>query len=538
MSTFDELLSSFSALPESERKELKELTQRKTSGRRWFPNPGPQTDAYFSEADELFYGGAAGGGKTDLICGLADNEHTRTLVLRREGTDLRGIEQRMTEIAGGTDGYNQQRREWRLGNGRIMELGSVQHEKDKYSYQGRPHDLKCFDEITQFTRSQYQYIIGWNRTTKEGQRCRVVCAGNPPSTPEGQWVKIEWGPWLDKTFPKGYQCLDKEGNPTEAKRAAPGELRYFTTDEKTGETVWVEKGWTTVDSDGNIVYPKSRAFIPAMLADNPFLGSDYRAKVAAMPEPLRSQLLYGDFDVAEKDQINQVIPTAWIRAAQARWKEDDSLKPMVSIGNDIAQGGDDKTTLAPRHVGDHIGELISVPGADTPDGPSAAAIVVAKMRDGAAIIVDMGGGYGQSVHDHLKESRVDVIGFNASNAATRSPPGGKLRYVNMRAQAWWEMRMRLDPANNPKIALPPDEQLAADLAAPTWKLTPRGIQIESKEELRKPTRLGRSTDKGDAVVMAFQYPKDDIEAEARKFPNAIRRANRANEAMGNYDPIW
>ena len=29
----------------------------------WHPSPGPQTDAYFSEADELLYGGQAGGGK-------------------------------------------------------------------------------------------------------------------------------------------------------------------------------------------------------------------------------------------------------------------------------------------------------------------------------------------------------------------------------------------------------------------------------------------------------------------------------------------
>lgn len=536
MSTLDELLSAFDKLPEEELIKLKELTKAKTEGRRWFPNPGPQTEAYFSEADELFYGGAAGGGKTDLICGLADNEHTRTLVLRREGTDLRGIEQRMTEIAGGTDGYNQQRREWKLGNDRVMELGSVQHEKDKYGYQGRPHDLKCFDEITQFTKSQYQYIIGWNRSTKEGQRCRVVCAGNPPSTPEGQWVKIEWGPWLDKTFPNGYRCIDKDGNETRPKRAEAGELRYFTTDERTGETVWVDKEWTTVDSDGNTVYPKSRAFIPALLADNPFLGSDYRAKVAAMPEPLRSQLLYGDFDIAEKDQINQVIPTAWIRAAQARWVADNSNKPMISMGVDVAQGGDDTTVLAPRYLGEHIGELDEYHGSETPDGPTVASLVVSKIRSGASVNIDMGGGYGQSAHDHLRDNRVSVFGFNAANSPTRHPPGGKLKYANMRAQAWWELRLRLDPANNPVLALPPDEMLAADLAAPTWKLSPRGIQIESKDDIRK--RIGRSTNKGDAVVQAFQNPKDDAEAEARRFPNRLASSHQAPSAMGDYDPIW
>jgi len=50
------------------------------------------------------------------------------------------------------------------------------------------------------------------------------------------------------------------------------------------------------------------------------------------------------------------------------------------------------------------------------------------------------------------------------------------------------------------IALPPDPELVSDLCAPRWKLTARGIQVESKDEIIK--RLGRSPDCGDAVVMA------------------------------------
>jgi hypothetical protein len=525
-----------------------------TEGRKWFPNKGPQTEAYFTEADELFYGGAAGGGKTDLMCGLGLEEHVKTLILRREGTDLRGIEGRLTSIMGGQDGYNQQRKEWRLGNGRTIELGSCQHEKDKYGYQGRDHDLKQFDEITQFTKSMYNYIIGWNRSTIPGQRCRIVCAGNPPSTVEGGWVKREWGPWLDKTFPAGYRCIDAAGNELTPAQAEPGELRFYTTDEATGETVWVDPDWRGVDADGNIIEPKSRTFIPALLSDNPYLGSDYRARVAAMPEPLRSQLLYGDFNVAEKDQVNQVIPTAWLRAAQDRWDENGHLRPMISVGADIAQGGNDKTSLAPRHIGDHVGKLTTEPGISTPDGPTASALIVAMLRNGAQVNIDMGGGYGQSTHDHLKQSGIPVLGYNGANTATRMPPvpteiiddpnrqdlpppageSAILKYANMRAQAYWEFRLRLDPANNPTLALPPDEELIADLAAPVWKLTPRGILIEPKEHVKE--RLGRSPDKGDAVIMAFVEPKDDIAAEARHFPRAVRNAARqADNKL--FDPL-
>lgn len=49
--------------------------------------------------------------------------------------------------------------------------------------------------------------------------------------------------------------------------------------------------------------------------------------------------------------------------------------------------------------------------------------------------------------------------------------------------------------------LPPDPTLLADLAAPTFWMTRDALQIEQKEEVCK--RLGRSTDRGDAVVMAW-----------------------------------
>ena len=42
----------------------------------WVPNPGPQTQAFLCEADELFYGGEAGGGKTDGGIGLAPSPNT------------------------------------------------------------------------------------------------------------------------------------------------------------------------------------------------------------------------------------------------------------------------------------------------------------------------------------------------------------------------------------------------------------------------------------------------------------------------------
>jgi hypothetical protein len=64
------------------------------------------------------------------------------------------------------------------------------------------------------------------------------------------------------------------------------------------------------------------------------------------------------------------------------------------------------------------------------------------------------------------------------------------------------MRELLDPSQpgGSPCALPPSRMLLADLTAPTFEITSRGIAVESKEDVC--ARLGRSTDEGDATVMA------------------------------------
>ncbi|AWB24533.1 hypothetical protein DA075_29830 [Methylobacterium currus] len=90
--------------------------------------------------------------------------------------------------------------------------------------------------------------------------------------------------------------------------------------------------------------------------------------------------------------------------------------------------------------------------------------------------------------------------------------GQRIAFVNRRAEAWWRFREALDPDQNggSPIALPPNPELRADLCAPTWTLTARGIQIESKDDLRK--RLGRSPGKGGAVVMSWSEGERTAEA--------------------------
>lgn len=453
----------------------------------WSALKGPQTQALRSEADITLYGGAAGGGKSDLLLGAAATRHHRSILFRRQGTQLVALIERSREIIGNRGKYNGKDDLWRLKNGRVIEFGSVKDEDDKVKYQGRPHDLIGFDEIPHFTESQFRFLMGWLRTTVKGQRCRVIAVGNPPTDAEGDWVIRFWAPWLDPQHP----------NP-----AKPGELRWFVTAK--GVDLEVESGAPYTLESGETVDPKSRTFIPARVEDNPYLmATGYASTLEALPEPLRSMMRHGSFAASMDDHPWQVIPTAWILAAQKRWQDREKPGPSIAmdaLGVDVARGGKDRTILSAR-FGTWFAELKAFPGSSTPDGPVVVQYVIDEKGSHAPVVnVDVIG-VGASVVDSGKLVGLNMQGLNASE---RNPEArdksGQLAFVNCRAEWHWKLREALDPVSGEDLALPPDRELLADLTAPRWSLKASGIQIESKDEIKK--RIGRSPDKGDALVYA------------------------------------
>lgn len=479
----------------------------------WIPQDGPQYKAFHSQADITFYGGAAGGGKTDLLLGLCLTEHQHSIIFRREAVQLTGIEERMTKILGTRDGYNSQKGIWRLPEGRVLELGSVKEPDDWMKYQGRPHDLKGFDEITHFTELQFRTLIGWMRTDDPNIRQRVVAAGNPPTTAEGEWVKRFWAAWLDPQHP----------NP-----AKPGELRWYVTNEK-GEDQEVPDS-SPFMVGGELMTPKSRTFIPSSVDDNLFLTTTgYKATLQALPEPLRSQMLRGDFNAGASDPAWQTIPTEWVKAAQARWVKKDAKGEMTAIGLDPARGGIDKTSAARRH-GQWFDEIVTEPGVVTKDGPTTAAFVVPLIRNGACICVDSIG-IGSSALDFIQGLNLNVYAVNGSEASSSMTKAGNLHFRNRRAEMYWLLREALDPTNPDPIALPPDAELLADLCAVRYKVVPMGkgaaIQMRSKDEIRE--ALGRSPDKGDSVAMTFvQGIPRSIKSQKKSWRDRLGIKNKSN----------
>lgn len=520
MSTLDDLIARVAGLPKDEQAKLYQMAAAHKAKHKWTPNPGPQTEAYFCKADVLLYGGEPGGGKSQLILGLAHNEHKRSLIMRRQYGDLDRIIEDCLKIHGSRDGFNgSPPPKLRISDTQVIDFAAANRVGDEQGQMGKGRDLLGIDEATHFAKSQIRFLMGWNRSDDPKQRVRTVLATNPPLSAEGLWVIEMFAPWLDPQYPYP---------------AKPGELRWVVSDED-GNDKWVEgpgEYETVVAGKRKMVKATSRTYIPASVRDNPYyVASGYEQQLDAMPEPYRS-LLMGGFRTAFVDAENQIIPTKWVQLAQERWTKNPRPPegiPMCAMGVDASGGSNDPMVIAARYDG-WFAPNQHTAGKDIPierAGAHCAGIVISHRRNGAVVTVDMGGGYGGPMYEHLHANDVEVKSYKGAEATTRRSTDGKLKFVNTRTAALWLFREALDPGQpgGSPIMLPPDQKTLADLTAPTFEPTPQGIRAESKDKVCE--RLGRSTDDGDAVVMCWwNGPRHSTHAEEWIDQRLARKASR------------
>jgi len=487
----------------------------------WEPIPeSPQERAYNSEADVIGFGGAAGGSKTWLILGFAFTKHKRTRIFRRNFVDLQDlIDDGDTILDGRASFVGGSKKSWKFDNCTVM-LGYVEHPKDWKKYKGRRVDLMAFDEADQFPETIIETLSAWNGTTDPDQKVRKLLCFNPPDA-EGEWLINYFGAWLD----------DRHDNP-----AKDGELRYYIRvdsayveipkdklfdvngyelkkhyREKHNENKFYidNKPYTVTDYEGRWVQVQSRTFFKSLVDDNPYaMQAGYDKELEMLPEPLKSQLRWGDFSIGKADDDWQIIPTEWITLAQQRHElmEKPTLK-IRSTGVDPSRGGKDNFVIANLR-GNYFDELIVHEGKTIPKvkgGQYGARLVLSaiggQFNHSGVIGVDADG-IGASVYDSLLEyAQLNVRAINSGSAGYGTDKSGQYPFNNLRSAMWWAFREALNPESGLYIALPPSRTLRNELRAPTYSTKTGKIQVEKKDDIRK--RIGRSTDHADAVVYAW-----------------------------------
>lgn len=241
------------------------------------PTPRQQLFLDLKDKKEVFYGGAAGGGKSSALL-MAALEHVdvpnySALLLRRTYADLSkqgALMDRAKEWLTGTGAvWNEQRKMWTFPSGARLAFGYLETENDKFQYQGAEYQFIGFDELSQFTKTQYAYLFSRLRRLKDSNVPIRMRSGSNPGGIGSQWVN-------ERFIPEGF----------------------------VPEDAIAEKVWPKIDVDEETGEAMERYFVPARLDDNPFLDqTEYELSLRELDPVTRAQLRRGDWQITTRGDI-------------------------------------------------------------------------------------------------------------------------------------------------------------------------------------------------------------------------------------------
>lgn len=246
----------------------------------WCPHKPSERQQLFLDLDcpEAFYGGAAGGGKSDaLLMAALQYVHVpgyAAILFRRTLTDLalpdsliprsfEWLKGRTPAVWHEKESLGVPGRTWTFPSGATLTFGYLDTEVDKYRYQSSAYQFVGFDEVTQFSESMYLYLFSRLRRLKGSDvPLRLRAASNPGG--EGhEWAKARF-------IPEDYT------------KDQSAELKVWTKIFKDDE----EKEITT-------------QFVPSRITDNPALDqATYIEGLGKLDRITREQLLYGDWAIS------------------------------------------------------------------------------------------------------------------------------------------------------------------------------------------------------------------------------------------------
>lgn len=249
-----------------------------------------------SKVDWLLYGGAAGGGKSELLA-----YHVRELSLKYPGHRSLLIRTSLPELRRSLIIRTQVRyaqidepailrsvdnvKAWWYENGSIIEYGYCARDEDVGQFMSAEYDFIGFDEATQFTPYQMLMISGRLRTSKRmaamGVKTHVMFATNPGDRGHTFLYQMLVGPTQYGKYAVVYDVREGFEDPPIVRLVElPEDLEEL-------EALQIEH-----DPNDHLVV----AFIPSTVIDNPYVDPTYKKHLSMLPETERRQKLLGDWD--------------------------------------------------------------------------------------------------------------------------------------------------------------------------------------------------------------------------------------------------
>ena len=315
------------------------------------PQPGPQTSFLATPADIAIYGGSAYGGKTMSLLleplRHINNPKFKAVIFRRTYPEIT-VEGGLWDEAGNLypicDGVPV-RKEYRFKSGATIRFAHLQHEKDRFSWQGSQVPLFLFDELTHFTKKQFEYLVFSRGRSDCGITPYVRATCNP--NPDSFVVElISW--WLD----------DRSGYPIHSRS---GMLRWFV--KVNDQYIWGNTPEELLQKYPDLL-PKSFTFIAAKITDNQIgmkQNPGYLASLQALPLVDRERLLHGNWKIRESAGMFfrrgyfDIVDVAPANAVQVRyWDRAASIPSVKNPDPDWTAGvllsRDERGTYYVEHV--------------------------------------------------------------------------------------------------------------------------------------------------------------------------------------------
>lgn len=275
-----------------------------STDRVWKPHK--RQEQFASLPDTIFealYGGAAGGGKSELLLmlpivrGWYQEPRFKGIIFRRTFPELESeiiVRSRdWYSLAGGK--YNEEKKRWIFASGALMQFGHVEYESDVRKYDTAEYNYMAFDELTSFTHGQYIYLSRTRCRSSSSRLPAIVRSATNPGNIGHAWVRDHF----ISPAPKNTIILDKQ---TKLKRI----------------------------------------FIQSFAEDNPYLMSNdpqYVSRLESLPEAERQAKRYGSWDSFEGQVFSDyrelpgdgeptnachivepfVVPNWWLRFLAIDW---------------------------------------------------------------------------------------------------------------------------------------------------------------------------------------------------------------------------